>query len=112
MTRKEPYEAVQGSGQNGMQSGSGACTSPDADLHDCRCKERTLRILYRMQNMEKLLSWATRVVVSPTARQGKRRSIEKAEKAKAGGSAPDLPTSARCRMARKQVEPPQTGKSK
>jgi hypothetical protein len=48
----------------------------------------------------------------PTARQGKRRSLEKAEKAKAGGSAPDMPTSAKCRMARKYVEPPQIGKCK
>ena len=33
-----------------------------------------------MQNMEKLRTWATRVVVAPTARQGKRRSMQKAEK--------------------------------
>jgi hypothetical protein len=37
---------------------------------------------------------------------------EEPEKANAGGSAPDMPTSARCRMARKHVEPPQIGKSK
>ena len=65
-----------------------------------------------MQNMERLRTWATLVVVAPTVRQGKRHSIEKAENAKAGGSAPDMPTSARCRMARKPVEPPPTGKSK
>ena len=52
------------------------------------------------------------VVVAPTVRQAKRRSIEKAEKAKAGGNAPDMPTSARSGMARTYVEPPQTGKSK
>jgi hypothetical protein len=39
-------------------------------------------------------------------------SIEKAEKAKAGGSAPDMPTSARYRMARQYVEPAQIGKCK
>jgi hypothetical protein len=37
-----------------------------------------------MQNMERLRTWATRVVVAPTVRQGKSRSTEKAEKAKAG----------------------------
>jgi hypothetical protein len=37
-----------------------------------------------MQNMEKLRIGAKRVVAAPTARQGKGRSIEKAEKAKAG----------------------------
>jgi hypothetical protein len=34
--------------------------------------------------MEKLRTWATRVVVAPTARQGKRRSMQKAEKTEAG----------------------------
>ena len=38
----------------------------------------------RMQNMEKLPSWATLFVVAPTVRQGSRRSVEKTEEAKAG----------------------------
>jgi hypothetical protein len=37
-----------------------------------------------MQNMEKRRTWATPVVVTPTVRQGRKRRIEKAEKAKAG----------------------------
>jgi len=37
-----------------------------------------------MQNMERLLLWATRWVAAPTVRQGSGESIEKAEKAKAG----------------------------
>jgi hypothetical protein len=37
-----------------------------------------------MQNMEKLLAWTTRVVVTRTARQGGRSSIGMTEEAKAG----------------------------
>jgi hypothetical protein len=37
-----------------------------------------------MQNMEKLRAWATPFVVAPTVRQGRRRSLEKTEEAKAG----------------------------
>jgi len=37
-----------------------------------------------MQNMETLLTWTTLFVVTSTARQGSRRSIEKTEEAKAG----------------------------
>jgi hypothetical protein len=37
-----------------------------------------------MQNMETLPAWTARVVVSPTARQGSRRSIGMTEEAKAG----------------------------
>ena len=47
-------------------------------------ESRPKSIPYRMQNMEKLKSWATLFVAAPTARQGCRRSIEKTEKAKAG----------------------------
>lgn len=41
-------------------------------------------IPYRMQNMEKLPTWATLFVVAPTVRQGSRRSLEKTEEANAG----------------------------
>ena len=34
--------------------------------------------------METLYAWATPVVAAPTVRQGKGRSLEKAEEAKAG----------------------------
>jgi len=37
-----------------------------------------------MQNMETLLTWTTPFVVTPTARQGSRNSIEMTEEAKAG----------------------------
>jgi hypothetical protein len=37
-----------------------------------------------MQNMEKLPAWATPFVVTPTARQGSRSSMERTEEAKAG----------------------------
>src|SRR3974390_1297574 len=37
-----------------------------------------------MQNMEKRRTWATRVVVTPTVREGRKRRMEKAEEAKAG----------------------------
>jgi len=37
-----------------------------------------------MQNMETLLAWTTPFVVTPTARQGSRHSMEKTEEAKAG----------------------------
>jgi hypothetical protein len=37
-----------------------------------------------MQNMETLSVWTTLFVVTPTARPGSRRSIEKTEEAKAG----------------------------
>jgi hypothetical protein len=37
-----------------------------------------------MQNMETLSFWASRVVATPTARRGSRRSIGTAEEAKAG----------------------------
>jgi len=37
-----------------------------------------------MQNMETPLAWTTPFVVTPTARQGSRRSIEMTEEAKAG----------------------------
>jgi hypothetical protein len=37
-----------------------------------------------MQNMEKLPTWTTLFVVAPTARQGRRRSMETTEEAKAG----------------------------
>jgi len=36
-----------------------------------------------MQNMERRRTWATRVVVTPTVRQGRKRRIEKAKEAKA-----------------------------
>ena len=58
------------------------------------------------------VSPTTRFVATPTARQGARHSIEMAEEAKAGGNAPDMPTSAKSGMARTYVEPLPTGKSK
>ena len=45
------------------------------------------------------------VVISPTARQGIRRSIEMTEEAKAGGNAPDMPTSVWSDLARTDGEP-------
>ena len=65
-----------------------------------------------MQNMETLSLRTTPFVVTPTARPGSGGSMEKTEEAKAGGNAPDMPTSAKSGMAREYVEPPQAGKSK
>jgi hypothetical protein len=59
-----------------------------------------------MQNMETLSLWTTPFVVAPTARRGSGDSLEKTEEAKAGGNAPDMPTSVRSLFARETVEPP------
>jgi hypothetical protein len=65
-----------------------------------------------MQNMETLSLRATPFVAAPTARQGSGASMEKTEEAKAGGNAPDMPTSVRSLFARETVEPSLRRRSK
>ena len=53
----------------GTQSGSGALTSPDANLKTAGVQSEPKSIPCRMQNMETLATWATLLVAIPTARQ-------------------------------------------
>ena len=62
-SRLEPKRQVVESGLSNVARR--ALTAPS--VYESRPKS----ILYRMQNMETLLLWATEFVVTPTARQGK-----------------------------------------
>ena len=80
----EPYEAVQGSGQNGTQSGPGGLTSPGVNPQDCRCSRADLNpSRIECRTWKRCSSGATLFVVALTARRGSGGSIEMTEEANA-----------------------------